>query len=395
MCHSCLECKPKSSISAPNETQYLEYVTASRREKKETTSQTIKMIISMEGDDLIMLQHTIQRLINEKTDVISNQVTSIEIVEEGLKTRRKRDTDAKIIQVALIVFIKLKGRDHPEVSIPEFEADLLAYGFIKSLKIIPLTEESLIYFITQQIVLILTVFVCILGAVKRYKSIKSTNTDENAGLNSNVKKSENMIQFGLIVFVHFFLPILDMVPSVYVWYDYNTSKNLAYDRTRTMSTMLFGFTFLKLVFFMIRIMMLNAEFDEDVMFGSRRRHKFAKKLLFGGVSGGILQFLCVDSLKPLLIYFYFNRYLNPGENVSAAAFGCFILILIKHIHSIIYYLIKFVSKVFCNRCADCLSDYNSIKIVTAIETSDENLPKLMAVCETLVYFLRYVIKVST
>ena len=228
-------------------------------------------------------------------------------------------------------------------------------------------EGTELYFYVQRAVLVISFCTFIAGMVIRYrakvKSKEEPNYAEEEGLNAENSKrpeTENMTQFTLIVFVHFFLPILDLVPSVYVWYDYNTSKELAYDRTASISSMLFGFTFLKVCFFVARILVINMEGEKL----NKRKFTLVKKLLFGGVSGGVLQFLLVDSVKPLLVYFYFNRYLNPGENVSTAAFGCFALLLIKH--SLVYLLVKITSKVCCLKCQSFISSYSKIKEVVHI-----------------------------
>lgn len=324
-CHSCLSCEIKPSVSVPNETTYVEYITLGRQEKQETSSQNMKMLVSMESNDVARLQHAIQKVINDIDNVIMSQFTSVEIIDNDTETMRKRreTQEAKLVKVALVIFVKLKGVKNEAIATPEFEAEILAIGFIKSLKIIPLTEESKLYFVTQQIILIVTLLACTIGAVKRYRNINrkvpSEETEEesetlNDQQHEEDSNNESLLQFGLIVFINFFLPILDMVPSVYVWYDYNTSKELAYDRSAFVATLLFGFTFLKVVFFILRIIMINA--GNTVWFGSPWRHHLAKQLLFGGVSGGILQFCCVDFVKPFVIYFYFNRYLNPGEFVS-------------------------------------------------------------------------------
>ena len=72
------------------------------------------------------------------------------------------------------------------------------------------------------------------------------------------KSSENLIQFILIVFIHFFLPILEIYPSVYVWYDYNVNKNLSITpRSVTISFILFFWVVTKLFFFILKNILLN------------------------------------------------------------------------------------------------------------------------------------------
>ena len=50
----------KSKISTANETDFIHYSMASKAEKKETTSESIKMLIDMIGDDTDRLQGGIE-----------------------------------------------------------------------------------------------------------------------------------------------------------------------------------------------------------------------------------------------------------------------------------------------------------------------------------------------
>ena len=49
-------------------------------------------------------------------------------------------------------------------------------------------------------------------------------------LNSRDEKSTHETGFELfmMILVHFFMPVLSIYPSVYVWYDYMTNEQLAY-----------------------------------------------------------------------------------------------------------------------------------------------------------------------
>ena len=175
------------------------------------------------------------------------------------------------------------------------------------------------YFAVQQVVLVATLSAAMAGTVYRYRAKQSLDSapQETEALKSKSKKSETLAEFSLTVFIHFVLPVLDMLPSVYIWYDYNMSRELTYDQSTFISALIFGFVFLKIMFLMMRIILLNSELNGPEPTKSR---DMAKKLLFGGVKGGPLQFILIDSLEPFLLYFYFNRYLAP---VSSSNNLCF------------------------------------------------------------------------
>ena len=41
-------------------------------------------------------------------------------------------------------------------------------------------------------------------------------------------KHESGFQIFVMILVHFFLPVLNIYPAVYIWYDYMTDEQLAY-----------------------------------------------------------------------------------------------------------------------------------------------------------------------
>ena len=50
------------------------------------------------------------------------------------------------------------------------------------------------------------------------------------------EKYETNFQFFMMTVVHFFMPVLNIYPSVYIWYDYQTNNELAYSpRARVMN----------------------------------------------------------------------------------------------------------------------------------------------------------------
>ena len=65
--------------------------------------------------------------------------------------------------------------------------------------------------------------------------ISSTVWRNQINDNSDEKYEANF-QFFMITLVHFFMPVLNIYPSVYIWYDYQTNNELAYSpRARVMN----------------------------------------------------------------------------------------------------------------------------------------------------------------
>lgn len=188
---------------------------------------------------------------------------------------------------------------------------------VQALKVIPVKQETMAYFAVQQVVLVVTLSAAMAGTVYRYRSKQTLDTTETEAQES--RKSETWAEFSLTVFVHFVLPVLDMLPSVYIWYDYNMSRELTYDQSTLISAVIFAFVLMKVFFLLMRIVMLNAELNDPQMTKSRN---MAKKLLFGGVKGGPLQFILIDSFEPFLLYFYFNRYLAPAMSSNFILTSC-------------------------------------------------------------------------
>ena len=62
-CGECTWCPIKPKISVPNDTDFINYATASKSEKEETTSESIKMVVGMNGDNVNLLQGGIQNVI--------------------------------------------------------------------------------------------------------------------------------------------------------------------------------------------------------------------------------------------------------------------------------------------------------------------------------------------
>jgi len=256
-----------------------------------------------------------------------------------------------------------------------------------------LNKDTIIYFWFQMIILLVTIFIFVYSTVKRHKlntgePRKSSITEktpedrepavselsdgeiENLEAIETKAKSEDALYFFLICFIHFFLPIMDIYPSVYVWYDYETNSSLAFTpRSFKFTFLLLGFVMVKLMFFIWNSLVLN-QVIADPEFISRNRLIY--RLSCRGVSGGVLPYLCIDGIQSVLIYFYFTRFILPGEIISDGAYLCLALAvlkdgyhklsrshdmthiivrrtlvlwyLIKHVHSILNLLLGIVNK---------------------------------------------------
>ena len=256
------------------------------------------------------------------------------------------------------------------------------------MKVIPIKSETVAYFAVQQVVLFATLSAAMAGTVCRYRTKKSLDETLQS------KKSETGAEFSLTVFVHFVLPVVDLLPSVYIWYDYNMSRELTYDQSILISAVIFGFVFLKVGFLLMRIVLLNTELDSPE---STKLRELGKKLLFGGVKGGPLQFILIDSFEPFLLYFYFNRYIAPGEQVKVSSFGVFAVKLFKYGYKMFYVLAVIISKIFRGACSTYLDAYRKISDLseTFSDSSDELCEppsKLVMTIETIAHLLRRLIE---
>ena len=181
------------------------------------------------------------------------------------------------------------------------------------------------------IILLVTIFIFVYSTVKRHKlnTAEPRKDDEIENLEEveAKEKSEDALYFFLICFIHFFLPIMDIYPSVYVWYDYETNSSLAFTpRSFKFTFLLLGFVMVKLMFFIWNSLVLN-QVIADPEFISRNRLVY--RLSCRGVSGGVLPYLCIDGIQSVLIYFYFTRFILPGEVISDGAYLCLALAVLK------------------------------------------------------------------
>ena len=302
------------------------------------------------------------------SDFISVQIISLEIknspgdsndeLEDATKSRRRRNDEIEeFMEVFVVVFIKLFVKIEEE-QIPgiteKIEKEVMLIDMLKSVKIIPLNKDTIIYFWFQMIILLVTIFIFVYSTVKRHKlnTAEPRKPCHNAEITEKMvedgeptvdempedeienleeveakEKSEDALYFFLICFIHFFLPVMDIYPSVYVWYDYETNPSLAFTpRSLKFTFLLLGFVMVKLMFFIWNSLVLN-QVIADPEFISRNRLVY--RLSCRGVSGGVLPYLCIDGIQSVLIYFYFTRFILPGEVISDGAYLCLALAVLK------------------------------------------------------------------
>ena len=82
----------------------------------------------------------------------------------------------------------------------------------------PLYGENSRLCVFVSVILVVTVGIFISSTVWR-NQLNSDNQNE---------KYESGFQFFMIILIHFFMPVLSIYPSVYLWYDYQTDDGLAY-----------------------------------------------------------------------------------------------------------------------------------------------------------------------
>ena len=364
-----------ADISA-NTTQLSILNESPRSEKKNTFGFKMELYLTVVYDiDMDALRSRLLKAITFAlkeefgSDFISVQIISLEVRNtavdpvDGLDTniRERRDVELKeFMEISVVIFIKLfvKIEDEQIPGITEkIEKEVLLMDTLKSVKIIPLNKDTIIYFWFQMIILLTTVFIFGYSSVKRHKLNtaqlqKSSNNAEiiekrsddgksainevpdgekecleDVGAKEKSSAKEDALYFFLICFIHFFLPVMDIYPSVYVWYDYETNPSLAFTpRSLKFTFLLLGFVMVKLMFFIWNSLVLN-QVIADPEFISRNRLVY--RLSCRGVSGGVLPYLCIDGIQSVLIYFYFTRFILPGEVISDGAYLCLALAVLK------------------------------------------------------------------
>ena len=100
------------------------------------------------------------------------------------------------------------------------------------------------------------------------------------------------------------VPLLDILPPVFVWYEYNTDPNLAVDPVDWVSSMLVFFAFIKLFNHVatLIIVLRKKKSEDETMFVI-----FYKVL----VEYRILDEFLLKAVDLWLVYFYFARFFLP------------------------------------------------------------------------------------
>jgi len=167
------------------------------------------------------------------------------------------------------------------------------------------------------------------------------------------------------------------------------------ERSLYISLLLFFWSAIKLSFFVVKNILLNQAllFPENY----EKSNRLIFKLMCQGVSGGIIPFIIIDGIQPMLIYFYFNRFMIPGQPVSVAGFLALIFPLIKHFHFIIFILFKIIYKIFKFKIIEkYLTAYEISKKCQFLEIEEkEDLNLTQCIMETWIYISNYIIKALT
>ena len=117
------------------------------------------------------------------SDFISVQIISLEVknnagesmveAEDSTKNRKRREDEIEeFMEIFVVIFIKLfvKIEDEQIPGITEkIEKEVMLIDMLKSVKIIPLNKDTIIYFWFQMIILLVTIFIFIYSTVKRHK----------------------------------------------------------------------------------------------------------------------------------------------------------------------------------------------------------------------------------
>ncbi|CAG5083940.1 Oidioi.mRNA.OKI2018_I69.PAR.g10505.t1.cds [Oikopleura dioica] len=115
-------------------------------------------------------------------------------------------------------------------------------------------------------------------------------------------------------------PVLVVWPSVYLWYEYTTSEDMAVDPDPTVSAFFLGLAYIQLGLHLLTITLILVSQSRDV--GRKdddgQQKKFANSRFWRVVFRLLIQYPIIPELlrgiNILAIYFYYTRYLFPGQN---------------------------------------------------------------------------------
>jgi len=113
-------------------------------------------------------------------------------------------------------------------------------------------------------------------------------------------------------------PVLVVWPSVYLWYQYTTSEDMAVDPDKAVSNFFLSLAYIQLIFHLLTITLIlvsQSGYNED-----ENQKKFASSRFWRVVFRLLIQYPIVSELlrgvNILAIYFYYTRYLFPGQNAD-------------------------------------------------------------------------------
>lgn len=251
------------------------------------------------NNSLISLQ-IVSFQISNHSNILSGKMD--DEVEEEFRRKRSADNFEDTVEAILILFAKLTVGLNSESSL-DISNNLELIDFVKSAKIIPPNIDNLTYFIVQMVVLLITIIIFVSSTVRRKQLTAYSKQEKSPELlekdfndepfekkPSNSKKSverEGGLQFFMVVLIHFFLPILSIYPSVYIWYDYQTNQQLAFSpQDIKFAALLFSFFILKLVSFIWKCFIIN-KVIQDPEFITRNRKLYRLRYEVSYINGTI------------------------------------------------------------------------------------------------------------
>ncbi|CAG5109851.1 Oidioi.mRNA.OKI2018_I69.chr2.g4331.t1.cds [Oikopleura dioica] len=191
------------------------------------------------------------------------------------------------------------------------------------IKMIPYDPDTTLYFWTQQCFLIATIS-CSLAFVII-----------NAKFNGKLSILSSMI-FALI-------PIIEILPPVFVWYEYNTVSNLAVDPVQWVSISLIVSASLKLLNHVITIFLLMRTEKS----GERSMLTKIFKII---VEHKILHSFFLKAFEVMLVYFYFSRFLVHGSPVSNSTYISLLCSFVTYLPKMIKVMMQVLNKLLKTGC---------------------------------------------
>ncbi|CAG5098441.1 Oidioi.mRNA.OKI2018_I69.XSR.g15670.t1.cds [Oikopleura dioica] len=209
--------------------------------------------------------------------------------------RRRRSTEVgKTIKRWMVTIQLLTKEKFNKTDFAEKTEDNIARRGIKILNLVPKEAETTKYFWTQQIFLIIAIIsTCVF-------SVLNTRTLGKLSLLSTLFLS--------------IVPLIDILPPVFVWYEYNTDSSLAVDPVEWVSGMLVFCAFVKLLNHVLKltIVAFKTSKEDETMF------IIMHKVL---VEYRIIDQFLLKAVDFWLVYFYFSRFLVHGSPFILKA-GC-------------------------------------------------------------------------